>query len=131
LPSERLITKLPIVAPITSETDVSLKNVFFSYTSDAVLREHILNHILEKRTDQNIVIIADLKNAFAKDSILSKFPEAKVAEVMEEKKNIGVNRKKLGRLLSKTTDNWVFVESDNFKLISSITSILNSFQTQK
>lgn len=119
--------QVPIVAPITSETDVSLKNVFFSYTSDAVLREHILNHMLEKRTDQNIVIIADLKNTIAKDSILSKFPEAKVAEVMEEEKNIGVNRKRLGKLLSEDTDNWVFVESDNFKLISSVTSILNSF----
>lgn len=119
--------QVPIIAPITSKTDVSLKNVFFSYTSEAVLREHILNHMLEKRTNQNIVIIADLENAFAKDSILSKFPEAKVAEVMEEEKNIGVNRKRLGKLLSEDTENWVFVESDNFKLISSVTSILNSF----
>ena len=119
--------QVPILAPITSKTDVSLKNVFFSYTSDTVLREHILNHVFEKRTNQNIIIIADFKNTNAKDIILSKFPEAKIAEVLEEEKNIGVNRKKLGELLSEDTDNWVFVESDNFKLISSVTSILNSF----
>jgi len=121
--------QVPVVAPIPAKTDASLKNVFFSFTSNDVLREHILKHVLEKRTNQNIVIIADKKNTAIKEAILLKFPEAKVAEVKEEKKNIGVNRDKLGRLLSKDTENWVFVESENSKLIASVISILNSFNT--
>lgn len=80
-----------------------------------------------KKEEQNIIIIADAANAVARDSILARFPEAKIAEVIEEEKNIGVALDKLGALLSEEQENWVFVESANYKLISSVTSILNSF----
>lgn len=118
---------VPVVAPTRADTDVSLKNVFFPFTSKAVLRETMLKYLLEKRTDENIVVIADFKGIDGKEAILAKFPEAKIAAVKEEKKNIGINRDKLGALFSKEKENWVFVESDNEKLISSLTSILNSF----
>ncbi|RRQ47608.1 LysM peptidoglycan-binding domain-containing protein [Maribacter algicola] len=118
---------LPVIAPVPAKSDISLGNVFFSYTPEHTLREHMLSFVLEKRVDENIIIIADAKNRVVKDSILRKFPTAKIISVKEEEKNIGINRDKLELQLSKETENWVFVESDNFKLISSVVSILNSF----
>lgn len=118
---------VPVIAPIPAKTDLSLGNVFFSYTPDYILRTRMLDHVQAAKEEQNIIIIADSKNVVAKDSILARFPNAKTAEVIEEEKNIGVARDKLGALLSEEQENWVFVESDNYKLISSVTSILNSF----
>ncbi len=119
---------VPVIAPIPANSNISLNNVFFSYTSDALLRKKMIDYVASAKTNQNIIIIADSVNAVVRDSLLSRFPEAKVAEVKEEEKNIGVNIDKLKLLLSKETENWVFLETDNFKLASSVSSILNSFQ---
>lgn len=120
--------QVPVIAPIPAKNDISLKNVFFSYTSDEVLRNRMLEYVKDNFTDQNIIVIADKANKVVKDSILANFPTAKIAQVVEEEKNIGVNIDKLRSLLSKKAENWVFVETDNFKLVSSVSSILNSFQ---
>lgn len=119
--------QVPVIAPVPAKSDISLGNVFFSYTEPKTLREHMLKYVKEKYTNENIVVIADEKNADTKAIILENFPEAKTLEVKEEKKNIGISRDKLASLLSEDVENWVFVESDNFKLISSLVSILNAF----
>ncbi len=120
--------QVPVIAPVPAKTNLSMSNVFFSYTPDEVLRSRMLDFVESIREEQNIIVIADRKNMIARDSILARFPEAKIAEVIEEEQNIGVVRDKLGMLLSEEKENWVFVESGNYKLISSVTSILNSFQ---
>ncbi len=120
--------QVPVIAPIPANSDLSLSNVYFSYTSDEVLREKMLKYVEAKVTDENIIIIADEDSQVGKELILSRFPEAKILEVREEEKNIGINREKLASLLSEEFENWVFVETENFKLISSVVSILNSFQ---
>ena len=119
-------SQVPIIAPGPADSDLSLSNVFYSYTSNKVLRNHLLEYMAEQRQDENIIVIADSTNAAVRDSILIKFPDAKVAEVVQEEKNIGVNIDKLKLLLSDEVENWVFVETSNFKLIASVTSILNS-----
>ncbi|MEO1011822.1 MAG: LysM peptidoglycan-binding domain-containing protein, partial [Bacteroidota bacterium] len=90
----------PVIAPVPVKSDISLNNVFFSYTSDAVLRKRMLEQVARNRNDQNIVVIADQKNAAVRDSILGKFPDAQVVAVLEEEKNIGVNRDKLASVMS-------------------------------
>lgn len=120
--------QVPVIAPIPANSDLSLSNVYFSYTSDEVLRERMLKYVEEKVTEENIIIIADEDSQVGKELLLSRFPEAKILEVREEEKNIGINREKLASLLSEEFENWVFVETENFKLISSVVSILNSFQ---
>ncbi len=120
--------KVPVIAPIPTESDLSLSNVFFSYTSDSILRNKMLSYVGEKLTNENIIVIADGKNQSEKAMILERFPMAKVLEVKEEKKNIGINRDKLASLMSEEVENWVFVEIENFKLIASVVSILNSFE---
>ncbi|WP_299528659.1 LysM peptidoglycan-binding domain-containing protein [Ulvibacterium sp.] len=118
---------IPVIAPVPVKSDISLNNVFFSYTSDDILRKRMLQHVADSLSGQNIVVIADQKNSVVRDSILAKFPTARILEVAEEEKNIGIDREKLATMLSEEVDNWVFVETANFKLISSVVSILNSF----
>lgn len=120
-------SQVPVIAPIPAESDLSLSNVFFSYTPNEVLRERMLDYAQEQYEDQNIVIIADSAHVVARDSILSRFPAAKVASVIEEEKNIAVEIDSLKGKLSDEVENWVFVETDNFKLVASVSSILNSF----
>ncbi len=120
--------QVPIIAPIPAESDLSLSNVFYSYTSNGVLRKRLLDYAQEQYKDQNVVIIADSAHVVAKDSILSRFPDAKVANVIEEEKNIGINIEEFKTLLSDEMENWVFVETNNFKLVASVSSILNSLQ---
>lgn len=120
--------QVPVIAPIPAESDLSLSNVFYSYTPPKVLRDHMLNYMSEKYKGQNIIIIADSANAKVRDSIVRRFPNAKIAKVVEEEKNIGVNIDRLRQLVSDEAENWVFLETKNYKLVSSVTSILNSFQ---
>ena len=120
--------QVPVIAPIPANSDLSLNNVYFSYTSDDVLRQRMLKYVEEKVTEENIIIIADENSQAGKELLLSRFPEAKILEVKEEEKNIGINREKLATLLSEEFENWIFVETENFKLISSVVSILNAFE---
>ncbi len=118
---------IPVVAPIPAKSDISLNNVFFSYTNEDVLLKHLLDYVETKHEDETILIIADENSKVEQTAILKRFPNAKVVVVKEEEKNIGINRDKLQTLLSDKVPNWVFVESDNYKLIASVVSILNSF----
>jgi hypothetical protein len=118
---------VPVIAPVPAKSDISLDNVFFSYTEEPVLRKHMLDYVEEQHTDEIILVIADEKSKLEREAIIARFPNAKVVVVKEEEKNIGINRDKLQNLLSDQVNNWVFVESKNFKLISSVVSILNSF----
>lgn len=118
---------VPVIAPVPAKSDLSLDNVFFSYTDEEVLWKHMLDYVETNHTEETLLIIADEDNSKEKDAILKRFPMAKVVVVKEEEKNIGINRDKLQTLLSDQVPNWVFVESDNYKLIASVVSILNSF----
>jgi len=120
--------QIPVIAPGPAESNLSLSNVYYSYTSDEVLRKRMLDYIEEKREDRNLIVIADSLHIDAQEAILAKFPDVKIAEVIEEEKNIGVDIEALRLLMSDEVENWVFVETNNFKLASSVTSILNSFQ---
>ena len=123
--------QVPLVAPIPAKSDLSLSNVFFSYTSEEVLRDRLIGYVQEKRTaEQHIIIIADDKNKAVQKQLLASFPGADTLKVAQEEKNIGINIEKLTELLSEDSDNWVFVETDNFKLVSSVSSILNSRNTE-
>jgi len=119
--------QLPVIAPVPVQSELSLSNVFFSYTEKKLLREHMIEYVKKNHTNENLVIIADEKNKAVEEVLAENFPNAKVILVKEEEKNIGINRDKLASQLSEDVENWVFVESDNFKLIASVVSILNSF----
>ena len=118
--------QVPVIAPLASESDQSLDNVFFSVPSDAVLRNRMLDYVEATKTDQNIIVISDSKNDSTRALITKRFPVAKYMPVLEEEENIAMNIEQFTGLLSIEKENWVFLETDNFKLVSSVSSILNS-----
>ncbi|MCE2612602.1 LysM peptidoglycan-binding domain-containing protein [Flavobacteriaceae bacterium D16] len=124
--AQALNYQVPVIAPLASQTDISLGNVFFTIPSEDTLRERMLSYMQTKVTDQNIVVIADQQNKDAEARILEEFPGARVVDLVEEEENISLDLDLFTLSLSIETDNWVFVETDNFKVVSSVSSILNS-----
>lgn len=114
---------IPVIAPFASKSELSLSNVFFSSPNDEVLRERILDHVEEIREDQTIIVIADEEHQEAKDSILARFPMARVAKMSEDG---SLHLIDFQTMLSEQEENWVFVETDQPNLASSVTSILNA-----
>ncbi len=123
-------TDVPVVAAVPVSENLNLNNVFYSQTPEELLRQRMLDHMKSKVAEQNLIVIADGKHKTSKAKILAAFPDAKVLPVKEEEENIAIDFEELTLLLSEEAENWVFVESDNFKLIASITSILNSSNTE-
>ncbi|NNJ89557.1 MAG: amino acid ABC transporter substrate-binding protein, partial [Eudoraea sp.] len=123
--------QIPIIAPLTSESDLSLPNVFFSVPADQILRNRMLDYVEALKTDQNIIVISDSKNDTTRILIKQRFPLAKSIQVLEDEENISLDIEAFSLLLSLEKENWVFVETDNFKLVASVTSILNSSNTEE
>lgn len=117
---------IPVIAPISSDSKLSHSNVFFSVPRDVVLREKMLSHIEKIHNDENIIIIADSTHQVAHDSILSKFPSAQIAKVIDNK---SLHLDEFLIQLSEEKENWVFLETDQPNMVASVTSILNSANT--
>ncbi|WP_445381810.1 LysM peptidoglycan-binding domain-containing protein [Robiginitalea sp. IMCC43444] len=117
---------VPVIAPVPVDSDLPLENIFYTYTTEKLLRERMLEYMEEAVTDQHIMIISDQKNRDAEGRILESFPDADLIPLKEEEKNISLDMEDFRSRLVEEKDNWVFVETDNFKILSSVTSILNS-----
>ena len=117
---------VPVVAPLAGQGDVNLENLFYSVPPDSLLRRSMLRYASEESTDQNVIVISDAKSRHADELIKEVFPLASSVEILEDEENISLDLDVFNALLSLEKENWVFVETDNFKLISSVTSILNS-----
>lgn len=118
--------QIPVLAPLTSANEFGLDNVFFTIPSDDILRERILTYVEEQRKDENIIVISDAKSKAVSDTIKKRFPVAQTLSMLEDEENISMDLEAFTALLSLDTENWVFVETDNFKVVSSVSSILNS-----
>lgn len=114
---------IPVVAPIAARGKVSHENVFYTRPDQAVLRDKLLTYLKGKHTTENIVVIADWKHQEEKDSILAMFPTARPAKMA---KDGSLHLIDFQAMLSEREENWVFVETDQANLISSVTSILNA-----
>jgi len=133
---------IPVIAPISSDSELSHGNVYFTVPKAEVLREKMLSYMQKTYTDQNIVIIADSTHQVARDSIKSKFPAAQIAKVVENK---SLHLDEFLNMLLKEPEeseesealeepeerepykeNWVFVETAQPNMVSSVSSILNS-----
>ncbi|GMN09439.1 LysM peptidoglycan-binding domain-containing protein [Croceitalea sp. MTPC9] len=119
---------VPVIAPYASKSELSLNNVFFSMPSDETLRGRILDYVAEKKTKEKILVIADDEHQAAKDSILSKFPTARVAKMS---KDGSLHLEDFLLMLSENQEYWVFVESKTPNLIASISSILNAANSEE
>ncbi len=114
---------IPVIAPFAAKSELSLNNVFFSIPDDAILAERLLDYVAEQRETEQLIIIADENHQAAKDSILSKFPMARVAKMS---KDGSLHLVDFQAMLSEKETNWVFVETDKPNLVASVSSILNA-----
>ncbi|MCK0157562.1 LysM peptidoglycan-binding domain-containing protein [Cellulophaga sp. F20128] len=119
---------VPVIAPYVSEEQLGFKNVFYAMPSDNRLREKMLEYVSKAYTDENIIVIADAENKKTSDLILAKYPNAKVVTLID---NLTIHIDKLERLVSKTRENWVFLETSNIALSKHASSVLNSFNTKE
>src|SRR5690606_32404405 len=74
---------VPVIAPVTSNSDISLSNVYFTIPTDKVLRDKMLDYMGHLHTDQNIIVIADDGNKPVERQILMQFPMAKTVKLKE------------------------------------------------
>lgn len=114
---------VPVIAPMTEGSNLSLGNVFFTMPSRKVMQEQILNYAAGIRTDQNVIVIADAKNKPTEAILLKKFPGAKTV-VLKEDRTVSIDQ--ISALLSEKTENWVFLETDQANVVYHVASLLNS-----
>ena len=117
---------IPVIAPITSDSQLSHGNVFFSVPRDAILRDKMLSYMKKIYKNENVIIIADSTHQVSHDSILGKFPAAQIAKIID---NRSLHLDEFLIKLSEDRENWVFLETDQPNMVSSVTSILNSANT--
>ncbi|MCM4151316.1 LysM peptidoglycan-binding domain-containing protein [Arenibacter sp. N53] len=114
---------VPVVAPLTEKSDLSLNNVFFALPSEKVMEEHMMTYVEGLRTKENIIIIADQKNKATESALMFKFPGAKIVALKEDRT---VDIDKITKILSLETENWVFLETDQANVVYHVGSLLNS-----
>ncbi|MDX1767533.1 MAG: LysM peptidoglycan-binding domain-containing protein [Arenibacter troitsensis] len=114
---------VPVVAPLTDKSDLSLNNVFFALPSEKVMEEHMMTYVEGLRTKENVIIIADQKNKPTESTLLMKFPGAKIVALKEDRT---VDIDKISKILSQDTENWVFLETDQANVVYHVGSLLNS-----
>jgi LysM repeat protein len=118
--------QVPVIAPLPLAEDMPLENLFYSFTPENRLREHMFAFVKGQVADQKILVISDRKNRGVQDRIMEAFPSAEAVVLREEEKNISLDMNAFRSRLSQEAENWVFVETDDFKIASSVSSILNS-----
>ena len=119
---------IPVVSPTASKSTLGHNNVFYSVPKVEVLRNKMLNYLDKIYGDQNVIIVADSTHNAAHDSILSKFPAAQIAKVIDNK---SLHLDEFLIQLSETKENWVFLETNQTNMVSSVSSILNSAITEE
>ncbi|WP_238389896.1 LysM peptidoglycan-binding domain-containing protein [Arenibacter aquaticus] len=119
---------VPVVAPLTEKSDLSLSNVFFAMPTENVLQEHMMSYVEGIRTEENIIIIADQKNKPIESTLLMRFPGAKIVTLKEDRT---VDIEKISQLLSAEVENWVFLETDQANVVYHVGSLLNSLITEE
>nr|WP_299341938.1 LysM peptidoglycan-binding domain-containing protein [Allomuricauda sp.] len=119
---------IPVIAPTASKSSLSHSNVFYSVPKEEVLRSKMLDYLQKVYKDQNVVIIADSTHQAAHDSILNVFPAAQIAKVIDNK---SLHLDEFLIQLSENKENWVFLETAQVNMVSSVSSILNSANTEE
>ncbi len=122
---------VPVIAPVPVNGEFPLQNLFHTYTEEAELRRRMLNYMEGLVTDQRILIISDQAHREVESEILEVFPGAELVPLTQDEENISLDREAFMTALSEERENWVFVETDDFKIASSVSSILNSANTEE
>jgi ABC-type branched-subunit amino acid transport system substrate-binding protein len=121
------IKNIPVVSPIG--TKLKLRgNVFQSKSSDALLKDKVLNYVKSSDTLGNVLIVSDTKNISIANELKQEFPQAKQVRSRRNKEGedeFFVTKGDIESVL-KPGKNIVFLETQNDGFASNVTSILAS-----
>ena len=124
------IFNIPVISPLTTREIQTQKTLFNTIPSKKTLRERIQVYIdsLDAVTENPcVLIVADVKNQQAEIALQKQFP---LAEVVRPDERFGyVKPDDVDSLLTATRSNFVFLETENLNLITSMTSMLNAQQS--
>ena len=116
-----------IVSPLV-ENGISVKeNVLITTTNKSLKSSRVFDIIDSEITlmeDQCAIIISDLENISSKSKLINRFPNAEVINI--DKENLFVDPEITDSLMGVNKQNWIFLETSNTNIISSVTSLLNS-----
>lgn len=118
----------PVFAPFAASDEFGLPGIFFTVPDKETQRESMLRFVASRMTDVNVIVVADPRYAAVRDTLLSRFPGARAAELSEDQ-SVDLNR--FGKMFVEDKPNWVFLETDKGSVVSSITSILNSINSEQ
>ena len=116
---------IPLISPLTPKVAMG-SNVFQSRPSDKTLRNKMLAFLKSEYTDQNIIIIADGKNAGAKARLKAMFPNAKEVNPRSGEKGLFLWPDDIPNQISEFKENWILLETNDIPLISNVTTNLNA-----
>ncbi|MAU63478.1 MAG: hypothetical protein CMC38_03895 [Flavobacteriaceae bacterium] len=125
-------SKTPIVSPLSSNEIEINENVIQSMPSKLIQRKRMLKYIdslIDKEPDPCVMIIYDNQNIDIKDQLITRFPYSELINTDES--NGFVDPEITDSLLVSSKNNFVFLESENLNVITSVSSLLNSQISQE
>lgn len=114
---------IPIVFPAASSSNISYEKAYYPVPEKKVFRDRLLNLSKLRYTNEKVLVIADQENQDAATAISSSFQDALNVDLIND---VSVDIDTLTTQLDSLIPNWVFVETRNLKLASSVSSILAS-----
>ncbi len=120
--------RIPAILPVVSESKLPYEQAFYPVPKERVLREKLLAYAAKTYAGEKVVLIADQENQESANDIKELFPRAFEVALIE---NMSIEIDTFATQLDSVIPNWVFVESENLKLVSSVSSILNANITEK
>lgn len=122
-----LKSKTPLVSPLSSNEIEINEHVVQSMPSKLIQRKRMLKHIdslIDEDPDPCVMIIYDNKNSDIKEQLMVRFPYSELINTDET--NGLVDPEITDSLLVSSKNNFVFLESENLNVITSVSSLLNS-----
>ncbi len=138
--SELLDNNIPIISPISKKEVRLYDNVFQSRPSTKLMQNRIIQLIKSDTLIKRVYIIHDSKSIKIANQLKTKFPNAKLISSKKDEDGKDQYYVRLNDFLENKEDkisifsegkNVVFLETKNKGFVYNVTSILNSFNTEK
>lgn len=122
---------VPVISPIT-KPDQLFENVFQTVADTDVLERAIINFIKSDSLNQNVIIIADNANTAVSNRLKSEFRNARQVFSRKNKNGNDAYYIMASDLSGAFTSgkNYVFLETANEALVSTVTSMLNGMSNR-
>ena len=113
--------QIPVLSPLSKETDKLNDNVYQTMPSVMIQKQTVLDYMMAQ--NGSIIVISDPKKVATKNWISQQYPSVKFAKYLESG---ALDVAYLKSLLSKSTRNYVVVDTQKTNLLLAVTATLTS-----